>query len=162
MATKNPYQGDDYDFFEAARDEEGGIRKEKPAVNVDTPKKETFREAFASARKAGKGQLTWNGKKYSTELAKPAAKKPTDTRRMGPSQRLRCSAIRHPTLPQTAHVWKSVARLAKLKGAVNLSLCSDEIQRARCLKRSARWPKVAQFVATALPVAVKSAKWFKE
>lgn len=43
MATKNPFQGDDYDFFEAARDQETGeIKREMPkaepkGVNVDTP-----------------------------------------------------------------------------------------------------------------------------
>lgn len=43
MATKNPYQGEDYDFFEAARDPETGeIKREMPkaapkGVNVDTP-----------------------------------------------------------------------------------------------------------------------------
>lgn len=34
----------------------------------------TFKQAFAAARKAGKGIFTWNGKKYTTELAKPAPK----------------------------------------------------------------------------------------
>ena len=29
----------------------------------------TFKQAFADARKAGKGQFTWNGKKYTTEMA---------------------------------------------------------------------------------------------
>jgi hypothetical protein len=86
MASKNPFQGDDVDPFSGVRDEEGGIRKEEPSGNVATPKKETFKEAFASARKSGKDQFTWNGKKYSTELAKPAAKKPTDTRRIGPTK----------------------------------------------------------------------------
>jgi hypothetical protein len=86
MAGKNPFQGDDVDPFSGVRDEEGGIRKESKVEQVSTPKKETFKEAFASARKSGKDQFTWNGKKYGTELAKPAAKKPTDTRRMGPTK----------------------------------------------------------------------------
>jgi hypothetical protein len=80
MATKNPYQGDDYDFFEAARDESGEIKREAPKADTGNvakaePKKETFREAFAAARSAGKDKFTWNGKSYSTEMAKPAAKK---------------------------------------------------------------------------------------
>jgi hypothetical protein len=78
MATKNPYQGDDYDFFEAARDEDGAIRKEpkveQRSTSGEEPKKETFKEAFASARKGGKSNFTWNGKKYSTDMAKPVAK----------------------------------------------------------------------------------------
>jgi hypothetical protein len=31
----------------------------------------TFKQAFAEARKAGKDQFTWKGKKYTTEMAKP-------------------------------------------------------------------------------------------
>jgi hypothetical protein len=77
MATKNPFQGDDIDPFSGVRDEEGGIRRDSRG-NVSTPKpepkKETFREAFARNRAAGKDTFTWNGKKYSTEMAKPAAK----------------------------------------------------------------------------------------
>ena len=59
----------------------------KPAA-----KKETFREAFARNRAAGKDTFTWNGKKYTTEMAKPtprapAAKAaPVDTRRPGPTR----------------------------------------------------------------------------
>ena len=40
MATKNPFQGDDKDFFEAARDESGEIKKEAPkAAAPAAPKK---------------------------------------------------------------------------------------------------------------------------
>jgi hypothetical protein len=82
MATKNPYQGDDYDFFEAARDKDTGEIKKEPApkpkaepVNINKPEaKETFKEAFARHRAAGKSTFTWNGRKYTTEMAKPAAK----------------------------------------------------------------------------------------
>jgi hypothetical protein len=89
MATKNPYQGGDYDFFEAARDETGAIRRE--TGNVSTPAKQNFSQAFAAARRAGKDDFTWNGKRYTTELAKPAAKPaaktaPADTRRPGPTR----------------------------------------------------------------------------
>lgn len=54
-------------------------RRREMGGNVSTskaaePKKETFREAFARNRAAGKDTFTWNGKKYSTEMAKPAAK----------------------------------------------------------------------------------------
>lgn len=31
----------------------------------------TFKQAFADARKSGQDQFTWNGKRYTTELAKP-------------------------------------------------------------------------------------------
>jgi hypothetical protein len=69
MATKNPFQGDDYDFFEAARGEDGGIKKE-------APKKQTFSQAFAAARRSGDKTFMFNGKKFSTARAddKPAVK----------------------------------------------------------------------------------------
>lgn len=35
------------------------------------PKKKSFKEAFAEARDEGKKQFEWNGKMYTTELAKP-------------------------------------------------------------------------------------------
>ena len=57
--AKNPYQGDDVDYFSGARDEEGNIKR-------DTPKKMTFGQAFASARKAGDKEFTFGGKKYNT------------------------------------------------------------------------------------------------
>jgi len=80
MATKNPYQGEDYDFFEAARDPETGeIKREMPkaepkGVNVDTPapKKQTFSQAFAAARRAGDKTFTFNGKSFSTKMASDA------------------------------------------------------------------------------------------
>jgi hypothetical protein len=55
MATKNPFQGDDVDPFSGARDKDGGI------------KKQTFGQAFAEARRAGKKTFTHNGKSYSTQ-----------------------------------------------------------------------------------------------
>ena len=48
MATKNPYQGDDYDFFEAARDESGEIKREAPkaaAKKAPIVTKEQMRKA---------------------------------------------------------------------------------------------------------------------
>ena len=67
MATKNPYQGDDYDFFAAARDESGEIKKEAPKAAA--PKKQTFSQAFAAARKAGDKTFMFGGKKFSTARA---------------------------------------------------------------------------------------------
>jgi hypothetical protein len=55
MATKNPFQGDDVDPFSGARDKDGGI------------KKQSFGEAFAAARRAGKKTFTFKGKSYSTQ-----------------------------------------------------------------------------------------------
>jgi hypothetical protein len=93
MMAKNPFHGTDTDPFEGARDNQGGIRKEKPSGNVS---KKSFREAFAEARKAGDKNFTWNGKKYTTEVAKPkptpkvAEKRdfptPTESGRPGPTR----------------------------------------------------------------------------
>lgn len=41
-------------------------------------RKQSFREAFAQARQGGEKTFEWNGKKYTTDLAKPAARV-TDT-----------------------------------------------------------------------------------
>ena len=40
------------------------------------PKSMSFKEAFASARKGGDKSFEWQGKKYTTELAKPKAATP--------------------------------------------------------------------------------------
>ena len=39
-------------------------------------KKQSFKEAFAAARGAGDKTFEWNGKKFTTELAKPKAAAP--------------------------------------------------------------------------------------
>lgn len=50
-----------------------------PDMPSTPAKKQSFKEAFAAARKSGGDNFTWNGKKYSTAVkgeAKPAAKTP--------------------------------------------------------------------------------------
>lgn len=48
---------------------------QKSVVTNEGPqKKQSFAEAFKDARTSGDSTFTWNGKKYSTEMAKPAAK----------------------------------------------------------------------------------------
>jgi hypothetical protein len=92
MATKNPFQGTDVDPFSGARDESGAIKRETGNVSTPAPAaKQNFSQAFAAARRAGKDDFTWNGKRYTTEMAKPAAKPaaksaPADTRRPGPTR----------------------------------------------------------------------------
>jgi hypothetical protein len=49
------------------------------------PKKQSFSEAFASARKGGEKTFEWNGKKYGTELAKPAPKKAAEPAASAPA-----------------------------------------------------------------------------
>jgi hypothetical protein len=60
------------------RSTEGQVdeRDRRQEAQASMPKKKTFREAFAEARSAGKDTFTWNGKKYTTELAKPASAAP--------------------------------------------------------------------------------------
>lgn len=47
------------------------------AVEPAAPRKQSFKEAFAEARRGGGKTFEWNGKKYTTEMAgaKPAAPK---------------------------------------------------------------------------------------
>jgi hypothetical protein len=51
--------------------------KTKSAPNEGPQKKQSFAEAFKEASKTPGSVFTWNGKKYSTEMAKPAAKTAT-------------------------------------------------------------------------------------
>ena len=69
--AKNPYQGDDVDYFEAARDKEGGVKQTGLAPSA---KLSNFGAAFNAARKAGDKTFTFKGKQYTTEVAKPKAK----------------------------------------------------------------------------------------
>jgi hypothetical protein len=117
MATKNPYQGDDYDFFAAARDESGEIKKEAPkaaAPAAEPAKKQSFGQAFAAARKAGDKTFMFNGKSFSTAMAsdkaKPAAKTAapaTGAGRVGPTKE-RAAAL--PKLETKAEAPKPAAK----------------------------------------------------
>ena len=51
-------------------------------VKPEAPQRQSFGQAFAAARKAGDKTFTFGGKKYTTELAKPAAK---PSKNQGPS-----------------------------------------------------------------------------
>jgi hypothetical protein len=95
--AKNPFQGDDVDPFSAVRDEETGEtaykgpsedeieRLEKRASKSEDTKPKNFRQAFAAARRAGDKTFMFGGKKFTTELAKPAARKDPDADK-GPSK----------------------------------------------------------------------------
>jgi hypothetical protein len=48
-------------------------RDKRGSYEEDAPKKTSFKEAFASARKGGEKTFEWNGKKYTTDVAKPKA-----------------------------------------------------------------------------------------
>jgi hypothetical protein len=70
--AKNPYQGGDYDYFEAARDKETGAVKQTGLA--PSAKLSNFGAAFNAARKSGQKTFEFKGKKYTTEMAKPKAK----------------------------------------------------------------------------------------
>lgn len=76
--AKNPYQGDDVDYFSGVRDEEGNVKQvglAKSAMPKAEPKKQSFGQAFAAARKAGDKTFMFNGKKFTTQTKEEAAKK---------------------------------------------------------------------------------------
>jgi len=51
-----------------------GYAKGGHLENIDDT--QSFKSAFAEARKAGAGTFSWRGKKYGAELAKPAVAQP--------------------------------------------------------------------------------------
>ena len=67
----NPFQGDDIDPFSAVRDEQTGEVKQTGLP--PSAKTSRFGAAFAAARRAGDKTFMFNGKKYTTDLAKPKA-----------------------------------------------------------------------------------------
>ena len=67
----NPFQGDDEDPFEAARDSEGNVKQVGLAPSA---KLSNFGAAFNAARKAGEKTFMFKGKEYTTEMAKPKPK----------------------------------------------------------------------------------------
>lgn len=94
MATKRKYKakryngefGSDVDAANATDDPIESLNKSRGWTDTGessaTPeKKMSFKEAFASARKAGDKTFEWQGKKYTTEVAaaKPKATSATDT-----------------------------------------------------------------------------------
>lgn len=62
----------------------------------------TFKEAFAAARKAGKGTFTWNGKKYTTKLREDAAPKKSATPKAKPSRKSKSASVRKSTAPKSS------------------------------------------------------------
>lgn len=63
-------------------DLEGAIERAKTAKSTVEP--QTFKEAFAAARKGGDDVFTWQGKKYTTELA--GGKKAAPSRMLSPTE----------------------------------------------------------------------------
>jgi hypothetical protein len=91
MARKKRYEeGGDIEVANASDDPIGTLNKlrgwtetgEESSTRSMAPaaeKKQSFKEAFASARGAGDKTFEWNGKKYTTEMASSKPAKVTDT-----------------------------------------------------------------------------------
>jgi hypothetical protein len=69
------------------RSTEGQIdeRDRRQEAQASMPKKQSFGQAFAAARKAGDKTFMFGGKKFTTELAKPSTKSATE-KNAGPSK----------------------------------------------------------------------------
>ena len=60
---------DSGDFYEAGSGPEMGEDTGMSEKEPEAPKPSTFKEAFAAARKAGDKTFTFDGKKFTTEMA---------------------------------------------------------------------------------------------
>jgi len=90
MARKKRYdEGGDIETANASEDPIGTLNKLRGWTDTGeessrsmapaAEKKQSFKEAFASARGAGDKSFEWNGKKYTTEMASSKPSKVTDT-----------------------------------------------------------------------------------
>lgn len=61
-----------------AADKEEDKPSPRKEETKDSDKKMSFKEAFAAARKDGDKTFTWEGKRYTTELAKPSSAKASE------------------------------------------------------------------------------------
>ena len=61
-----------------------------PQYTKNAPKAQSFREAFSSARKAGEGTFTWDGNKYTTEMAKKSGGSVTKPRGYNDGGKVMC------------------------------------------------------------------------
>jgi hypothetical protein len=83
MATRKPKRfngqfGSDVDAANETDDPIGALNKSRGWTDTEEApaKKQSFKEAFAAARGAGDKTFEWNGKKFTTEVAKPKAAAP--------------------------------------------------------------------------------------
>lgn len=96
MSTRKPRRfaeggvtADDLETANASEDPIAALNARKGWTDSEetekpTPQKQSFKEAFAAARRSGGNSFEWNGKKYSTQVAgskssSAAAKPVTDT-----------------------------------------------------------------------------------
>lgn len=97
MAKTKRYNGEDGSMTDEEaspgapeNDSNAGMAEARAASDAAeaAPKKQSFKEAFASARKAGDKTFEWNGKKFTTEMAgeKKAAPKAAAAPKAEPSK----------------------------------------------------------------------------
>ena len=146
----------------AKRFDEGGdvepekskMYKAEPAQESTGLKKESFKEAFARSKKSGDKTFEFNGKKYTTETAKPKASGPDES--SAETGRLtRAAATRpaaepgleesHPEdmlggmgLKAAARVAKTVVQAGERKAAQKATESLAAANRREALKESAR------------------------
>lgn len=106
---------------DAAKDE--GLESVLKGTKSSTPT--TFKEAFAQARREGKDRFTFNGKSYTTELAKPKSK-PTESKPSGPETAEENLSKRRPT-----DLASSKARYEGMKTAGERSQRESDAEKAR-------------------------------
>lgn len=122
-------------------------------------KKQSFKEAFAAARKAGKGEFTWNGKPYSTAM-KGEGKKPTKTAPKTESQsdiiaKQMAGGADKPAKSQADQIKEDTAKIAQAQMAARRQEAqSDKIAEQMGAMSSARRPKPGR--GQTLPVTAYS------
>ena len=99
--------------------DEGAISGPAPkeAVAEEAPEKpETFKEAFAKARRAGDKTFDWNGKTYSTKVAGESKSEPKPT---APAERKSDTATKPATRTTSFPSGSLAGRIARSQGAVS-------------------------------------------
>lgn len=111
---------------DAAKDE--GLESVLKGTKPSTPT--TFKEAFAQARREGKDKFSFNGKSYTTELAKPKSKpaesKPAESKPSGRETAEENLSKRRPT-----DLASSKARYEGMKTAGERSQRESDAEKAR-------------------------------
>ena len=94
------------------RSTEGQVdeRDRRQEAQASIPKKQSFGQAFAAARRAGDSTFMFNGKKYTTEM-KGEAKKPAATPKAEPAKA-------EPAKAEPAKTQPSRSRISQAKGSM--------------------------------------------
>ena len=110
MARKRKFD----DGGEVEMESGSGGYGEAPEMKAEPEKPKTFKEAFAEARAAGDKTFTWNGKKYTTEVA--GSKAPSPVSRTSSSAPAPAPASRAASSASSEDEYSGRARLQKMFG----------------------------------------------